>query len=633
MIINIPLHSYHKRLKVISAVIIIIVVFFIASFWYIQIIQETKYKRLSQHNYLRIVLLKAPRGEIFDRNGILLASNRPSFNISLYRNTINLVPQRLIAISRHLEIKEAWLEKVLKQYRQIPPYLPITIKEDASLKEVAYLEARKLKIPEVIIEAEPRRIYLYGKSSAHLLGYIGEVSRQQLKNNTFKNVNIGDIVGKSGLENWYNFYISGINGWIEQKVDAQGILAESLITRKPSPGADAILTIDMGLQRYVETLMGDMIGAAVGLNPNTGDVLFMVSKPSFNPNIFVSRFSQESWRKIVSSPAHPLQNRCINGFYPAGSVFKLILALAALEEGVIIPETRFTCNGSINIYGKQFFCNSRGGHGSVDLYRAISRSCNIYFYQLGEKLGIERIAYYAKEFGFGKPTGIDLPFESRGLIPDPQWKRDRFGKPWYPGETISVAIGQGAVAITPLQLAVFTAAIANKGFILEPRVIKEIRDKNGTVVFKSKLKRRKLLIISPLNLEVIKKGMWGVVNDHGTGWRAYVEELNVAGKTGTAQLISQKAIVSHDSLPFELRDHSWFTCFAPYDKPEIVLTVLIEHGGQGGRAAAPLAGEILKAYAALKEGIPLQNLLDLANENREKHLNLKGYKISALMGN
>jgi len=290
-------------------------------------------------------------------------------------------------------MKEAWLERVMKQYSQIPPYLPITIKEDASLKEVAYIEARKLKIPEVLIEAEPKRIYLYGECAAHLVGYIGEVSQKQLKNNTFKGVNLGDIVGQSGLENRYNFFILGKSGWIEQKVDAHGILAESLITRKPSPGADAILTIDARLQQYVETLMEDMIGAAVGLDPNTGEVLFMVSKPSFNPNIFARRFSQEKWRRIVGDPTHPLQNRCINGFYPAGSVFKLLIALAALEEEIITPETRFVCNGSTNIYGKQFFCNRRGGHGTVDLYKAITHSCNIYFYQLGKRLGIEKIAW------------------------------------------------------------------------------------------------------------------------------------------------------------------------------------------------------------------------------------------------
>jgi len=225
-----------------------------------------------------------------------------------------------------------------------------------------------------------------------------------------------------------------------------------------------------------------------------------------------------------------------------------------------------------------------------------------------------------------------LPFESKGLIPDPQWKKIRFGTPWYPGETISVAIGQGAVAITPLQLAIFTSTIANKGFILQPRIIKEIKDKNGRVVFKAKPKRKKLLRISTSNLDVIRKGMWGVVNDHGTGWRAYVEDFEAAGKTGTAQLLSQRAIISEDSLPFELRDHSWYTCFAPYDKPQIVLAILIEHGGQGGRAAAPLAGEILRGYIALKEGVPLQSLLELANKKREKDTKLKELKVSTLRG-
>jgi len=633
MIANIPLHTYHKRLKLLRIIISFVIIFFIGSFWYIQIVQEAKYKKLSRHNYLRFVPLKAPRGNIFDRNGVLLASNRASLNVALYRNKLYMPPERLIAISRHLGIKENWLEQVLKRHRQTPPYLPITIKEDATLREVAYLEARKLKIPELLINIEPRRIYLYGESSAHLIGYIGEVSQEQLNSKAFKGIHMGDIIGKSGLENCYDSYIMGKNGWIKQKVDAQGLLAETLIIQNPVPGTDVILTIDIRLQRYVEALMQDMIGAALGIDPNTGEVLFMVSSPSFDPNDFASYFPQKNWRKIARNPTHPLQNRCINGYYPPGSVFKLLIALAALEEGIITPETRFTCNGSISLYGKEFLCHSRGGHGTVDLYKAISRSCNIYFYRVGMMLGIEKIAHYARKFGFGIPTGIDLPFESAGLIPDPQWKKENKGELWYPGETISVAIGQGAVGITPLQLALFTSAIANEGFIFQPRVIKEIRGNSGKVVYRPEQKSTRRLKVNPSNLKAIKQGMWGVINDHGTGWRAYIEDLEAAGKTGTAQLISRRVITNENSLPFALRDHSWFTCFVTFNEPEMVVVVFIEHGGQGGRAAAPLAGQILRGIAALKKGQSLPSLLSLADKSRDKDSDLKGYEVGGARSN
>ncbi len=633
MIVNIPLHSYQRRLKILSIIIVGIFIFFMGSFWYIQIIQEAKYRKLSQHNYLRIVPLKAPRGNIYDRNGVLLASNRPSFNITLFRNKTYLAPHRLEVVAQHMGVKANYLQNLLERYRQIPLYLPVLIKEDASLEEVAYLEARKLRIPEILIEVEPKRIYLYSKTAAHLLGYIGEVSQRQLDNNTFAGVQMGDIVGKSGLENWYNEVVMGNNGFIEQKVDAHGILAGSLMTNKPISGADAYLTIDINLQRYVEAIMKGLIGAAVGIDPRTGEVLFMVSMPIFDPNDFVRRFTHENWLQIVNNPAHPLQNRCISGFYPAGSVFKLLIAVAGLEEDVITPETRFTCNGSIYIYGHQFFCNSRGGHGSVDLYRAISRSCNIYFYQVGNRLGIEKIAQYARKFGFGTTTGIDLPAEFGGLIPDPQWKYKLEGKPWYPGETISVSIGQGAVGITPLQLALFTAAIANEGSLLKPRVLKEVRNKSGEVLYKPPMRPKKKVKIKHNNAQAIKKGMWGAINDHGTGWRAFVEDLDVAGKTGTAQIISQKQIVKSESLPYELRDHSWFTCFAPFEEPEIVIAVLIEHGGQGGRVAAPIAGEILKGYKALKSGINLQSLLDSLEKSRIKAITIKNQEINTTRGN
>jgi penicillin-binding protein 2 len=633
MIVNIPLHSYQRKLKILGILIIVIFIFFIGSFWYIQIIQEAKYKELSQHNYLRIVPLKAPRGDIYDRNGALLASNRPSFNIALFRNKAYLTPHRLKILAEHLDLKANYLQELLERYRQVPLYLPVVIKEDASFEEVAYLEARKLRIPEILIEVEPKRIYLYGEHAAHLLGYIGEVSREQLDNDIFEEVQMGDIVGKSGLENWYNKVIMGKNGYIEQKVDAKGVLAGSLMTRKPISGSDAYLTIDINLQSYVEAIMKDMIGAAVGIDPQTGEVLFMVSTPTFNPNDFARRFTQENWLQIVNNPAHPLQNRCISGFYPAGSVFKLLIAVAGLEEGVITPETRFTCNGSIYIYGHQFFCNSRGGHGSVDLYRAISRSCNIYFYQVGKGLGIEKIAQYARKFGFGTTTGIDLPFEFGGLIPDPQWKYRLKGKPWYPGETISVSIGQGAVGITPLQLALFTAAIANEGTLVQPRVLKEVRNKNGKLIYKQPLKPKKKVTIKYTNAQAIKKGMWGVINDHGTGWRAFVEDFNAAGKTGTAQIVSQKQFIKSESLPYELRDHSWFTCFAPFDEPEIVVAVLIEHGGQGGTAAAPVAGKILKGYKALQSGRTLQSLIDSLEKSRIKDITIKAQEVNTTRGN
>ncbi|MFB0519056.1 MAG: penicillin-binding protein 2 [Acidobacteriota bacterium] len=595
------MNHFYSRLKVLQYLTILLFLFFLSAFWYLQVIHHDYYSQLSEINHLRIVPLRAPRGAILDCRGELLAGNRPSYNIAIYRSEFNSAREALSNITSFFPLRPEEATAALQNDRSIPLNRPLVIRGDASFEEVTLVESRKVVYPNLLVEVEPKRLYPYHQLAAPMIGYIGELSPNEINDPAYRRFKAGDLVGQLGIEKTYNHYLAGIDGWIKQMVNSKGSQVRVLQRREPQPGKTITLTLDSRLQRYIESLFSGLRGAAVVLSPQSGEIIAMVNSPSFDPNLFARRLSSAGWSEWLGSPFYSLQNRCIQNLYPPGSAFKLLIAIAALEEEVINPSARLYCYGAIYLYRHRFSCHALGGHGLVDLYKGIARSCNVYFYQLGQRLGANRIADYAHKLGLGVKTGVDLPYEKEGLIPTPQWKETQWGEKWNPGETISVAIGQGAVQVTPLQMAVFVSAIANGGTIYQPYLLEKVSDSSGRVLVRNHPKVSRRLSLKPGTLEQVRKGMWGVVNDNGTGWRAWVEGIDMAGKTGTAQLVSSKVGVSDKMLPPDLRSHAWFVGFAPFDHPEVVVVVLVENGGAGGVAAAPIAGKIFKAYFSIKE--------------------------------
>ncbi len=592
---------FYSRLKALQYLIIMLFFFFLSAFWYLQVVHRDYYSQLAENNHLRIVPLRAPRGSILDCRGELLAGNRPSYNIAIFRSGFNSAREALSNIRSFFPLRPEETTAVLQSDRSIPLNRPLVIREDASFEEVTLVESRKVVSPNLLVEVEPRRLYPYHQLAAPMLGYIGELGPNELKEPDYRRFKAGDLVGQLGIEKAYNHYLTGTDGWIKQIVNSKGSQVRVLQRQEPKSGNTITLTLDAQLQRYIESLFSGMRGAAVVISPQSGAVMAMVNSPSFDPNLFARRLSSAGWSEWLGNPFYSLQNRCIQNLYPPGSAFKLLIAIAALEEEVITPSAKLYCYGAIYLYRHRFSCHALGGHGLVDLYKGIVHSCNVYFYQLGQRLGANRIAAYAHELGLGVKTGIDLPYEKEGLIPTPQWKEAQWGEKWNPGETISVAIGQGAVQVTPLQMAVFVSAIANGGIIYKPYLLDEVSDSSGRVLVRNHPQVNRRLSLKPGTLEQVRKGMWGVVNDNGTGWRAWVEGIDMAGKTGTAQLVSSKGGVSDKMLPPDLRSHAWFVGFAPFDHPEVAVVVLVENGGAGGVAAAPIAGKIFEAYFSRKD--------------------------------
>ena len=592
---------FYPRLKVLQYLILLLVLLFLSAFWYLQVVHHDYYRHLSENNRLRIVPLRAPRGAILDCGGELLAGNRPAYNIAILRPGFRSAREALSDIKGFLPLPQEEMTTIIQADRFIPLNRPLVIREDASFEDVALVESRKVVHPYLLVEVEPKRLYPYHQLAAPVIGYIGELSPKELKDPAYRGFKAGDLVGQLGIEKVYNHYLTGTDGWIKQMVNSKGSQVQVLQRQEPQTGKTITLTLDSHLQRYIESLFSSQRGTVVVLSPQSGAIIAMVNSPSFDPNLFTRRLSRGGWSERLGNPLYSLQNRCIQNLYSPGSAFKLLIAIAALEEEVITPVTKLYCYGAIYIYGHRFSCHSPGGHGLVNLYKGIVHSCNVYFYQLGQLLGIDRIASYANKLGLGVKTGVDLPYEKEGVIPNPQWKEIHLKEKWYPGETISVAIGQGAVQITPLQMAVFVSAIANGGIIYRPYLLEKVSDSSGRVLVHNRPKVSRRLSLKPSTLEQVRKAMWGVVNDNGTGWRARAPGIEIAGKTGTAQLISGRSWEGSSMLPPHLQPHAWFVGFAPFDQPEVVVVVMVENGGQGGVAAAPIARKIFEAYFAGKK--------------------------------
>jgi len=585
-----------QRLALFYIPVILVFLVLAARLWQLQILQGNEYALKAEQNRIRTIQVVAPRGTILDRYNHPLVENRPSFNILLYREAIKDDSGTTNFIIEKLGVRPEDLVARLRRNKSSGLYQPIVIKEDVGIDDISVVEAHKRDRPEIQLGPEPRRLYRYGSLAAHVLGYVGEISEDELLSNAFPDSKTGDLVGKSGVERMYNACMTGQDGRRQVLVDSLGREMGLLEEIDSAVGGELWLTIDLELQTVAESLLAGKVGAILAMDPRNGEILAMASAPSFDPNNFSTRISEQDWNLLINDPNRPLQNRSIQNSYSPGSVFKLVMAEAALEEGLVGENTRVHCGGAAMFYNRLFHCHIKQGHGSLDLQTAITKSCNIFFYEMGRRMGISKIAQHAHALGLGERTGIDLPGERNGVLPSPEWKMQTRGSKWFAGETISVAIGQGAVSTTPLQVLRAVSAIAMDGKFVTPHVLlraeRAQEDPAQWPVSRVSL--------DPDSAQMIRQGMWSSVNNWGTSHNAAIPGLDICGKTGTVQIISienKKAVQRDPSL---VEDHSWFTGFASRDNPEIAVVVFLEHGGRGGIAAAPLAKELFRTYFARK---------------------------------
>jgi len=572
----------------------------ILKLWSLQILSGPQYRIKSENNRLRVQDIPPFRGLIYDRSGNVMVNNRPSYDLCVVPEDVKDVDDLASRLGQLAQLDQDNAKSLIDRARKLKPFQSVCIRKGLSRDEVAVLETHRFNLPGVFIRVTPQRRYLFGDLASHVLGYLGQVTEKELKSKRYFGARVGDLVGKAGVELKWQRALGGIRGGEQVEVDAAGRQIRVISRQAPRPGANVYLTIDKELQAVAEKALGSKNGAVVALDPNTGQVLAMVSKPSFDPNLFVGGIDPAAWREMIGDKRHPLQNRAIAGQYSPGSVFKIVVALAALEEGVVDPEEEIWCPGWLRVGNRTFRCWKKGGHGKVKLHRALVESCDVYFYNLGKRLGVDKIAAYAKKMGLGSTTGFDLGFERSGLVPTSSWKLKKWGVPWQLGETLSFAIGQSYLLITPLQAACLVSSLFNGEYLYEPQVSRLVKDPDGNVLYAFRPRIKGQLNFSEEHMQIIRDALVGVVNErHGTGRRAAIQGVLVAGKTGTAQVVGLEKGDKAQPDEERFRDHAWFVAVAPADNPLIAVSVLVEHGGHGGSGAAPVAREVIQHY--LKE--------------------------------
>lgn len=575
-----------------AQVALFLAIFFV--YWNAQVVKNDHYTRLAVKNMTRIIDLRAPRGLIFDRNGRVLSENKINFSLSLIRENITDVDRTAQQAAIFSGKSEAQIRKLISRSHRYAGSDEIPIKTNLPLSSVIYIQSREDEFPEFKINVESIRTYPNGNSACHVLGYISEISDEELSAQETNGYRLGDTIGRSGVEKEYDTVLRGIKGSQEVIKDNLEKIQKVMKVNRPEIGDSLVLTIDLELQKFAEQLLQGEKGAIGMVDLRTGGMLAMVSTPQFNPELFSTTLEAEEWNALITDPEKPLQNKLIQGLYAPGSTFKVVMALAGLQENAINTQSTVVCTGGLTVYDRQFHCWNSGGHGTMDIFDALKNSCNIFFYTLGKKLDVDVIARYARMLGLGTRVDLDLPHEKEGLIPDTAWKRAK-GQKWYPGETISVAIGQGNIQVSPLQILNMISTVALRGRTPRLHLLQSIQ-RNGRVVreYQPEFSR---VPIAPENFEIVVEGLFRVVNAGGTGRAAGIPGYDICGKTGTSQVLT-KENPNYSTLVKEkrYRPHSWFTAFAPRDNPQVALVVLVENGGDGGATAAPIARQIFQKY-------------------------------------
>jgi penicillin-binding protein 2 len=590
---------YKQRITgVIACALAAFVVLFIRLI-YLQAIMGDEYRRLSLNNSIRLQNIDPPRGRIYDRNNDLLVDNRPSFDVNITLKDAAPLQHTLAKLSQHLQTPADMLLSQIRQTKGASAYKPRLLKQDVGRDTLAAIEVNKYDLPGVSVNVNLRRHYIHERMASHLIGYLSEISPAELKSGSYPDCRSGDLIGKFGVEKGYENFLRGKRGGRQVEVNANGLVMRILKTVEAEPGHNVYLTTDQKLQHRAEALLAGVVGAAVAIEPDTGHVLALASSPAFDQNFFVGGITHEQWDSLISNPFRPMSNRAIQGEYPPGSTYKIITALAGLEEGVIDDQTTMNCPGYYRFGNRVYRCWLKGGHGKVDIIKAVEESCDVFFYQVGDRLGVDRLAWYAKAFGLGSPTGIFLDHEAHGLIPTAAWKQKRTGIPWQKGETLSIAIGQGFNLATPLQMAVLAAAVGNGGNRYQPMILDRIQSADGEILQKNEPRLKGKLPISQANLDLVRLGLWKVVNgEKGTARGSRMADIDLSGKTGTSQVVSRKEDeeLAEEDVPIHLRAHAWFVAYAPSEQPTIAVAVVVEHGEHGSGAAAPIAREMIKTY-------------------------------------
>ncbi len=590
--------AFRWRLRCVLIAILLGLGLLLARSWHLQVMQGNYFLQLSENNRLRKLRVKSLRGKILDRHKRVLADNRAAYSVMAVPEDLP-EPEKLLQLLRRLNI-ETELE-ALQSLKPTAAFKPVLIQRDLPRERVAYFAEHRMDFPGLFLEVEPLRSYPYGALAAHLLGYLGEISESQLRRIGGVTYQPGDLVGQYGLEHMYEAELHGTHGGRQVEVDTFGRETQLTSEYAPTPGVNLVLTLDLRLQQLAEYLLEEHTGSIVAMDPRNGQILALASSPAFDPNTFVSHLTEAQWAALTNHPQHPLHNRAIQGQYPPGSIFKILTSLAVLEEGIMTPHSTICCPGYY-VYGRRMYRDwKRSGHGCVNLYQALVESCDVYFYQVGQELGVDRIAQYARAFGLGQITGFAPATEKSGLVPSTQWKRRARGQPWYGGETLSVAIGQGYTLTTPLQVVNVVATLANGGTLYQPSVVLRQESVDGVVLHETQPTVIRQLKLRPEHLAWLKQGLWGVVHDaKGTGKLARHEHISIAGKTGTAQVVRLprhgKGPDYQEQLPKHQRDHAWFAAFAPVEAPQIAVVVMIENAGKGGSKFAGIAKDIIQAY-------------------------------------
>ncbi len=576
--------AWNRRVLALAMLTTIGFVALLVQLWYLQALEGGHLQEMSEKNRIRLRPVAAPRGILFDRHGHPLVDNRPAFTLSLIPREMEDRDTVLARLSVLLKIPLTELRELLDRV-PADSFRPVRVRRGLSLAEVTQVEERKLELPGVIVEVEPQRVYPTSAFAAHLLGYVREVSEEQMKQGRYRR---GDMIGQSGLERLLDEYLRGRDGGERIEVDALGRPVQLMKRDEPDPGGQVITSVDRRIQEAAERAMAGHAGAVVVMDPRNGDVLAMTSSPAFALDRLTGNLDREDWRRLVSDPMTPLMNRALQSQYAPGSVFKVVVTAAGLQEGSLTPMDRTYCNGQFHLGAWTFKDWKEGGHGHVDLRSALVHSCNIFFYQAGLKVGAEAIVRYARAFGLGATPGTDLGSEKPGLIPFVDWKRRRGGRAWHAGDTVNISIGQGPVLVTPMQVARMMGAVANGGILWKPRLVQRVEESDGALAYSTSSKMNGHVDLSPVVWAFLRSALVGVVNEGGTGGAARLPGLLIAGKTGTAQSIAKSDAARG-------QDHAWFASYAPAQDPQVVVVVLVERGGKGGQVAAPIARQIYQA--------------------------------------